>query len=115
MKLTQIFDMSTDTTSADRLKHLATIVTKARKAYGNTSAEIATPDVNTTEGLQALDLTGTEDRLAIAASEFRNMKEVAAEFTKCYEGAIFDKKIEELIAISPIMANISAVIESDYL
>jgi len=115
MKLTQIFTPNKDISSADRLEALVAIVKKAKAAYGNTDVAITTPLMQTAGGLQDMKMLSVGDKLAIAASEFQNIKKVAVEYGNSYEGASMDKKIEELLAISPVLSNIAEVIESDYL
>ena len=95
MKLSQIFAADVKTMPAsEKVTAIAAIVTKARKAYGNGDANIPAPEVHTTEGLQDIAMLSDESKLAIAESEVGNIKRVAVEFTKAFEGAKLDKKID---------------------
>ena len=114
MKLTDIFT-NEDMSAKDKVNAIAEVVTKAREAYGNGDAEITAPEINTVDGLEDLAMLCDESKVAVAESEVRNIKTVAVEYTKAFEGAILDRKIEELIAISPILANITATTDSAYI
>ena len=114
MKLMEIFS-SEELSSKEQVAAIAEVVIKARNAYGNGDAEITEPEINTIDGLQDISLLCDETKVAIAESEVGNIKTIAIEFCKSFEGAKLDKKIEELIAISPILANITNTVESDYL
>ena len=114
MKLTDIF--ADEELSANvKVARIDEIVTKARAAYGNGDADITAPEMHTADGLQDLAMLSPDSKLAIAESEVRNIKVIATEFVKAFEGAKLDKKIEELIAISPILANITASVDSEYI
>ena len=112
MKLSEVFELEN---SKEAIQELANIVTKAREAYGNTDKEITAPEITTIDGLEDLAMLSDESKLVIAESEVDNIRTISVEYTKFYEGSILDKKIEELIAISPILANITAKVESAYL
>lgn len=114
MKLSQIFP-NKDLSPEEKIAAIAKVVTKARADYGNEDAEISVGQMHTTEGMQDLAMLSDESKLAIAESEVGNIKRVATEFCKTYEGAKLDRKIAELIAISPILANITDTVDSDYL
>lgn len=113
MKLSEIF--SSELSASEKITKIADVVVKARTAYGNTDSEITAPEIHTVNGLEDLAMLSAESKVAIAESEVQNIKTVAYEYTKAFEGARLDRKIEELIAISPILANITAATESDYI
>lgn len=100
---------------AKKVKAIAKVVAAAREAYGNEDADITAPEINTINGLEDLNMLCNESKLAIAESEITNIRVVAVEYTKAFEGAVLDKKVEELIAISPVLANITATVKSAYL
>ena len=112
MKLSEVFELEY---SSGAIQELAKIVTKAREAYGNIDKEITPPEVNTINGLEDLAMLCDESKLVIAKSEVDNIRTIAVEYVKAFDGAILDRKVEELIAISPILANITAKVESSYL
>jgi len=114
MKLTDIFTTE-ELTEQECIEELVKVVNKARLKYGNTDAEITEPEINTVNGIQDLSMLSNESKLELAESEVNNIKTVAVEFTKSYEGAILDRKIEELIAISPLLANIAKTVDSEYI
>lgn len=114
MKLKDIFT-SKELTAAEKVAEISAVVNKARKAYGNTEKVIKEPEVNTCEGIQDLSMLDDESKVALAEREVQHIKIVAVESTKAKEGVVLDRKIEELIAISPILVNISKSTESDYL
>lgn len=115
MKLTQIFDTSTDVDTDKRFDALVAIVSKAREAYGNTDVAITAPLANSAEGLQDLAMLTKKDKLAVAASAFRTIKANAVADSNAAEGVQLDKRLEEYIAINPVFANITDTVESDYL
>ena len=102
-------------TPAEQVEKIAEFTAAMRAKYGNDDAEISTPEIHTTDGLQDMEFLSDESKVAIARSEWENIKSIAIEFTKSFEGAKLDKKIEELVAISPILANINRQAESEYL
>ena len=112
MKLSEVFELKY---SSGAIQELAKIVTKAREAYGNIDKEITPPEVNTINGLEDLAMLCDESKLVIAKSEVDNIRTVAVEYVKAFDGAILDRKVEELIAISPILANITEKVKSSYL
>jgi len=114
MKLGDIF-IDEDMKASKKVKLIAEVVTNARAAYGNGDAKITAPEVHTVDGLQDLAMLSDNSKVAIAESEVRNIKVLAVEYTKRFEGVILDKKIEELIALNPVLANITVVTESEYL
>ena len=114
MKLSEVFSAE-DMSAKEKVTAIASIVNSARDRYGNTGAEITAPEVHTINGLEDLAMLCAESKVAIAESEVRNIKTVAVEYAKAYEGAVLDRKIEELIAISPILANITATTDSTYI
>jgi len=112
MKLSEVFELEY---SSEAIQELAKIVTKAREAYGNIDKEITPPEVNTINGLEDLAMLCDESKLVIAKSEVDNIRTIAVEYVKAFDGAILDRKVEELIAISPILANITEKVKSSYL
>ena len=112
MKLSEVFELEY---SSGAIQELAKIVTKAREAYGNIDKEITPPEVNTINGLEDLAMLCDESKLVIAKSEVDNIRTIAVEYVKAFDGAILDRKVEELIAISPILANITEKVKSSYL
>lgn len=114
MKLSDIFN-DKDMSATDKVAKIAKVVTKAREAYGNTDANITAPEIHTVNGLEDLKMLSAESKIAVAESEVQNIKTVSYEYTKSFEGASLNKKIEELLAISPILANIAASVDSDYI
>ncbi len=60
MSISTILD-NKETTAAEKLTALSEVITKARKAYGNTELEITVPVVGTTEGAQPMVILSSED------------------------------------------------------
>jgi len=114
MKLSEIL-VSEEIKDSEKVAKIAEVVAKARKAYGNDDKVITAPEVNTTEGVQDLAMLSDKSKVAIADSEIRRIKQFANEFTKVNEGVMFDKKVEELIALSAILVNITTTTESEYI
>lgn len=102
-------------TPAEQVTKIAAFTEDMRTKYGNGDVEITTPEMHTVNGLQDMEFLSDESKVAIARSEWDNIKSIAIEFTKSFEGAVLDKKIEELVAISPVLANIATQADSEYL
>ena len=117
MKMKDILNQGEENTltSAQQVEKIAEVVKAARAKYGNTDLEISTPEITTVDGLQDMEFLEDDSKVAIARSEWNNIKVIAIEFTKAYEGAVLDNKIEELVAISPVLANIHTATDSEYL
>lgn len=105
MKLTEIF--TSELTDVEKVDAISKVITKAREAYGNIDADIEAPEMQTVNGLENLNMLCDESKLVIAQSEIASIKTVASEYCKAYDGAIFSRKVEELLAISPVLANIA--------
>ena len=114
MKLSEILS-NTESTDAEKVSQINAVVAKARAAYGNENLEISEPEIYTLSGLQDLAMLSDESKVAIVGLEIEKIKTQAVEFVKNTEGAVLDRKIEELIATSPLLANIPAKVESSYL
>ena len=114
MTITEILD-NQETPVAEKLKQLSKVVSKAREAYGNTATEVNAPKVNSTEGYVELKFLSPEDKLAIAKGNIRGITMETIALTELSQGAVFDKEFERLLALDPVLANISTVVTSKYL
>ena len=114
MKINKIL-LKEDMADNVKVQAIAKIVSDVRAKYGNEDKEIDTPEVSTVDGIVDMKYLSDESKLALADSEFTNIKLLAIEFCKSFDGAILDRKVEELLAISPIMANLLVSTESEYL
>ena len=114
MKLSEIFE-SEELSDGEKVTAIAEVVTKAREAYGNGDTEITVPEIHTIDGLENLNMLSDESKVIMAESEVRNIKVVANEFCKAFEGAVLDRKVAELIAISPLLTNITVKSESEFI
>lgn len=101
--------------AADKLAAVAEAVAKARQKYGNGETVIAAPEVNTVDGLMSFVHLTDESKVEVCKAEAHRIRVEAIEFAKGVEGGIANKKIEELLAVSPIMANLTAGSDFDYL
>ena len=114
MTISQILD-NNDMPAAEKVAGLAKVIAKARTAYGNTDLEITAPKVHTTDGSVPIKLLSDEDKVALASIEIRSILTKVTAGTECTEGVVFDKQIEFYLAINPILANLTAKVESAYL
>jgi len=114
MKISQIFT-SEEMSDKEKLDRLAELVTNVRAKYGNTDKEVETPKVSTVNGIVDFKYLDDESKVALAETEFNSIKTIAIEYCEAYDGAILDRKIEELIAISPVFANLTTKVDSQYL
>jgi len=104
-----------DIASKDKLEKIGVIIASARKAYGNEGAEIASPDIETVDGTVPLVHLSDDTKVGLAVGVLSEIKLLAVEATRQNEGVNINKKIEELIATSDILANISEVVEYNYI
>jgi len=104
-----------ETSDSEKLEAIGNIVTEARHAYGNTDQDISSPEMNTTYGMMDVAELEDDSKLAIIKAEVQALKSRALEFAKCNEGVNVQKKMEELIATNPVLANITGGTKFDYL
>lgn len=104
-----------DMAATDKVAKLTEIVNKARAAYGNEKAEITAPKIHTCDGMVDLRYVSADDKVAVAGNELRKIKTAAIEVVSATEGALLDKEIERLIAVNPVLANLAAASDSDYI
>jgi len=112
--LTQIIN-DDKTEAAAKLPAISRIVSKARKAYGNSDVEIDIPEINTCEGKTGLQYLTAEDKVAVAANEISAIRVCAIEATKATDGAVLDREIERLLAVNPVLVNLETESGSDYI
>jgi len=103
-----------DISVKDKLAAIAATIEKARASYDNADMDITIPEVNTTEGLQDLDMLSPADKLAIAMTVIKDIRMVAAEDSKRHEGVNVNKVIEAMLATSPTLTNLHITAENDY-
>lgn len=101
--------------ASEKVVAIAKKVEQARKVYGNTDAEITAPEVNTCEGAVDLAFLDAADKVAVAGSEIRKIRVQAIETTKQTEGSVLDAEVVRLIAVNPVLCNITAATESAYI
>lgn len=114
LTLTQILNQEKPVAS-EQLTAITAIINTARKAYGNADAEVATPKVNTTEGMVDLKYASAKDKVALVRREVSTIRAKAIETVEATEGAQLDKEIERLLSINPILVNLAAESESAYI
>ena len=108
MKISEVFS-SVELSDEDKVAAIAEIVKRARTNYGNLDLETEVPQVDTINGQETFSDLSNESKLVIAESEVDNIKIVAREFCYMFELGQLEKKVEELIAISPILTNLDKV------
>lgn len=102
-------------TNVQKLEKIGTIVASARKAYGNEDAKIDSPDIETVDGLTPLVHLSPKAKVDLAKRAVTSVKMAAVEAQKRNSAVNINKKIEELIATSPILVNISEVVTYNYI
>ena len=113
--LTQILSEENKQTAAEKVEAIASIVTKARKAYGNSEEEIDSVQVNTASGMIDMKYVTDADKVAVAGQVVGSIKREALETVQLTQGSKLDKEIERLIACHPVLANIAQSSDSEYL
>lgn len=114
MSITEILNTK-DAKPVEQLTEIAAIVATARKAYGNTKEEIPAIEVNTVDGMMDFVYLTDETKVHLVRNEVQAIKVRALEYGKHVPGANVNKKLEELIATSPILTNLSTTVSFDYL
>jgi len=114
--LTEIVNRKGDAAVASQqIADIAEIVTKAREEYGNTDAEVSTTKVNTCDGMVDLKYLSDSDKVAVAAGEIARIRVQAIEAVECTEGANLAREVERLVAVNPVLTNITTASESEYI
>lgn len=103
------------TSASDKLAAVAAVVAAARGAYGNEESAIPAPQVNTIDGMMSFVHLSDESKVEVVKAEAHSIRVHAIEFAEGVEGGVADKKIEELLATSPVMANLTAGSKFAYL
>ena len=114
MSITKVLSEK-DVNSEDKLKSVAETVAAARKAYGNEDAVIECPVVNTAHGSMPFSVLEDDSKVAVLRDEVAYIKAAAVEFDAQNEGVNVNKKIEELIAVNPLLANIAPGTKFNYI
>jgi len=98
-----------------KLKNIKAIVKNAKESYGNTGKKISLGKVNTCNGQQSIKYLADEDKLGLVEVEVESIRLQAINVTECTQGIVFDKKVTELIACSPILSNLGKSVTSTFL
>ena len=114
MSITKVLTEA-DVEASTKLERVAEIVAKARDTYGNTDAEIPTPKVNTVNGVMGFEFLEDEGKVSILRDEAAKLKAKAVEYVENHPGSNMTRKVEELLAINPYFANVSAGTGVEYL
>lgn len=116
MSISTILDTSEKEMSDEqKLKAIITIVSSARKAYGNTDMEIDAPYVATVNGNMNLKYLSNSSKLQEVRTVITDMKMHVMEAEESVQGVVVNKVIEEMIATSPVLVNISDTTEFSYI
>jgi len=108
MSITTILKQDSKEVSATlKVSQIAELVSSVRSSYGNSDADIKAPSVNTTEGYVDLKFASDETKLFLIEREVSLIKIEAIEACKCNTAKVLSKVIEELVATSPTLVNIS--------
>lgn len=114
MTITEIL-ASEDISTREKLENIGTKVTAIREKYGNTEVTIPSPEVVTTSGIKPFAMLSQDDRLALVEREIDRIRTNAYEDSQNTEGIVLDRRIEEYIAINPILNNLQISLGSSYL
>ena len=114
MSITKILT-SKNVDSNAKLDRIADVVAGAREAYGNSHAVVASPKVNTPNGVMSFVHLDDDSKVELLKSEVARIKAVAVEFVEQTEGADLNRKIEELLATNGMFVNIAAGTKFSYI
>jgi len=101
--------------SQKKLDSIQDIVNTIRQKYGNTDAEITSPEVTTATGLQPMAMLTAEDKLALVNRVVDAIRTDSYEDAQNAEGVVLDRRVEEYVATNAILNNLDATLDSAYL
>tara|TARA_R110000744_G_scaffold170264_2_gene288399 strand:- start:6442 stop:6786 length:345 start_codon:yes stop_codon:yes gene_type:complete len=101
--------------SSVKLTQVAEIIGTLRKSYGNSDSKIPSVKVNTTHGNLPFEHLEDNSKVEILLNEALNIKATAIADVEANPGVMLNKKVEEMLATSPLFANASAETEFDVL
>jgi len=108
--------LSDETTSNEvKLTKVSELITDIRKTYGNSDVVLEVPEVNTADGIKPITFLTAKDRLALAEKVIRTITTDAYEDVQQAEGVSFDRRVEEMVSINPILSNLTVGTGSKYL
>lgn len=114
MSITKILG-NKETAAEDKLADVAAVVAGARENYGNTDADIAVPTLNTVNGSMPFNLLDDDSKVAALIAEVGRLKAAAVEYHTQNPGTNLNRKIEELLAVNGMFANIDAGTKFEYI
>lgn len=114
MKFNEIVE-SEELSAVEKLSKIADLITEVRTKYGNLDIELSEVEVCTVDGNTPMALLDAESKVALAKAAFNSLVRDAYEDTADQEGILFDRRIEEYIATSPVLNNLTTTTGSDYL
>ncbi len=94
--------------SRKTLDGIIEIVKTARKKYNNKDAEITSPQVNTADGCMDVRYLTDKDKAILAQRELKTILMAVQEADANVEGINPNREVTSLIAINPVLANISS-------
>ena len=114
MTFTQIL---TDENTSDEVKvtKISNLVKEIRETYGNSDVVLEAPEVNTADGLKPITFLTAKDKLALAERAIKAITTDAYEDVQQDKGISFDRRVEEYVAINPILSNLQTSNGSKYL
>ena len=98
----------------EKLEAVGKFVAAVRKQYGNADADITAKKVATSDGLIPISLLSPSEKVAVATAEVKQIIQMATAGTENIEGSIFDRVLEALVAVNPILTNLDQTTDSAY-
>jgi len=114
MTITEILT-NTTLSDTDKLQGIASLVASIREVYGNSDVELEVPEVNTVNGVTPITFLTDEDKITLVERVIETILTDAYEDVQQAEGVVLDRRIEEYIAINPILSNLTTSNGSKYL
>jgi hypothetical protein len=114
MSLTKI--LTDEKTSAEeKLEAVAAVIAGARENYGNADTEIPVPEVATVHGYMPFNVLEDDAKVELLRNRVGAIKASAVEYAAQNEGVNINKKIEELLAVDGLFANVSPGTKFEYI
>ena len=107
MSITKIL-ASKEASDEDKLKSIAEIIAGVRESYGNADVEILPVKVNTPHGFLPFINLEDDSKIEVLKNQAMAIKAAAITFVEENQGTVLNKRVQELLAINPFFANVSA-------
>lgn len=104
-----------DLDTSEAIADLEKVMTDIRKAYGNTGADIADPDVMTPNGVMPFSYLDDDSKFVMLQNERNKLKVKAVEAVRENPALVMKQEELRLLAVNPYFNNLRADNTTSYL